>query len=88
VPYLGAQAAFLKTEKLVCVCDDDFGYWELKDRLLEGVAAGLHATLPLMNLVQRLVVSHFLERGMAKSGADRRRTSAPRSGPRRSGSCG
>jgi len=60
VPYLGAQAAFLKTEKLVCVCDDDFGYWELKDRLLEGMAAGLHATLPLMNLVQRLVVSHFL----------------------------
>jgi pimeloyl-ACP methyl ester carboxylesterase len=60
VPYLGAQAAFLKTDKLVCVCDDDFGYWELKDRLLEGVAAGLHATLPLMNLVQRLVVSHFL----------------------------
>ena len=60
VPYLGAQAAFLKTEKLVCVCDDDFGYWELKDRLLESVGAGLHATLPLMNLVQRLVVSHFL----------------------------
>jgi len=66
VPYLGAQAAFLKTEKLVCVCDDDFGYWELKDRLLEGVAAGLHATLPLMNLVQRLVVSHFLGRAYGK----------------------
>jgi pimeloyl-ACP methyl ester carboxylesterase len=60
VPYLGAQAAFLRVEKLVCVCDDDFGYWELKDRLLERVATGLHAALPLMNLVQRLVASHCL----------------------------
>ncbi|MHB8522815.1 MAG: hypothetical protein ACYDH9_18925, partial [Limisphaerales bacterium] len=60
VPYLGAKAPFLTEDKLVCVCSDDFGYWELKDRFLEGVGVGLHATLPLMNLVQRLVVSHFL----------------------------
>ena len=62
VPYLGAKPAFLPVENLVCVSDDDFGYWELKDRFLEGVGVGLHATLPLMNLVQRLVASHFLGR--------------------------
>jgi pimeloyl-ACP methyl ester carboxylesterase len=62
VPFEGAIPSFLSEENLVCVSDDDFGYWEFKDRLLEGVAAGLHATLPLMNLVQRLIASHFLGR--------------------------
>jgi pimeloyl-ACP methyl ester carboxylesterase len=60
VPYPGAKPPFLTEDKLICVCSGDFGYWELKDRLLEGMGVGLHATLPLMNLVQRLVTSHFL----------------------------
>ena len=62
MPYLGGKPPFLTDERLVCVSADDFGYWELKDRFLEGIGAGLHATLPLMNLVQRLVASHFLGR--------------------------
>jgi len=28
------------TRDWFCVCDDDFGYWEFKDRFLEGVGAG------------------------------------------------
>jgi pimeloyl-ACP methyl ester carboxylesterase len=57
VPYLGARAKFIPTEQVVCVTPDDFSFWEFKDRLLGNT--GLHSSLPNMNLVQRLVVSHF-----------------------------
>ena len=57
VPYLGARASFIPTEELVCVIPKDFGFSEIKDKLLE--RTGFHSTLPNMNLVQRLVVSHF-----------------------------
>ena len=59
VPYLGAACAFIPKEKIVCVTPAEFGYWELKDRLLEG-PVGLHGMLPAMNLIHRLIVSHFL----------------------------
>ena len=59
VPYLGARCAFIKPEKLICVTDDDFGYWELADRALEG-PVGLHGMLPKMNLIHRLTVSHLI----------------------------
>lgn len=57
VPYLGARTKFIPTEEVVCVAPEDFGFWEFKDRLLE--KTGFHSTLPSMNLVQRLVVSHL-----------------------------
>ena len=60
VPYLGARASFIPNEEVVCVTPDDFGFWEFKDRLLE--KTGFHSSLPNMNLVQRLVVSHFKDR--------------------------
>lgn len=60
VPYLGARAGFIPTEQVVCVAPDDFGFWEFRDRLLE--KTGFHSSLPNMNLVQRLVVSHFKDR--------------------------
>ena len=66
VPYHGARANFIPTEEVVCVSDNDFGYWELKDRALEAAGVGLHATLPLMNLVQRLVASHFAGKKQGK----------------------
>ena len=63
VPYRGARPAFLPQDALVCVTDDDFGYWEIRDRLLEHGAFGksvtLHSLLPAMNVVQRLVVCHL-----------------------------
>ncbi len=59
VPYAGARVPFLAAEHLVCVCDADFGYWEIRDRVLEGPLATLHGLLPSMNLVQRLVVAHL-----------------------------
>lgn len=63
VPYEGAVPPFLKAENLVCLTDDDFGYWELRDRFLERGVAGknvsLHSMLPAMNVVEKLVVQHF-----------------------------
>jgi len=57
VPYLGARASFIPTEEVVCVIPKDFGFSEIKDKLLE--RTGFHSALPNMNLVQRLVVSHL-----------------------------
>jgi hypothetical protein len=60
VPYLGARAGFIPPEEVVCLTPDDFSFWEFKDRLLE--KTGFHSSLPGMNVVQRLVVSHFKDR--------------------------
>jgi len=60
VPYSGAQCAFVPRNQIICVTPSDYGFFEIKDRVLDGI--GLHANLPNMNLVQRLVISHFLER--------------------------
>jgi lecithin:cholesterol acyltransferase len=57
VPYLGAKSSFISKEKLVCVKDDDFD-WEWIDSSTESLI-GLHGSLPLMSLVQKLVISHF-----------------------------
>jgi len=38
VPYLGGKPPFLTDERLVCVCDDDFGYWELRTAFWKGSA--------------------------------------------------
>ena len=63
VPYESALPSFLRAEDLVCVTDDDFGYWELRDRLLErgafGKSVSLHSMLPAMNVVAKLVVCHL-----------------------------
>ena len=59
VPYLGARAKFIPTEQLVCVTPSDFSFWEFRDRLLE--QTGFHSSLPNMNLVHRLIVSHLKE---------------------------
>jgi hypothetical protein len=73
VPYEAAVPPFLGAENLVCVADDDFGYWELRDRLLErgvaGRSVGLHSMLPVMNVVEKLVVCHLkAEAGQPGSG--------------------
>lgn len=57
VPYLGARTSFIPTNQVVCVTPADFGFWEFKDKLIE--KGGFHSSLPNMNLVQRLVVSHL-----------------------------
>lgn len=72
VPYRGARSAFVPLESIVCVSDDDFGYWEISDKLLEKVGVGLHGMLPEMNLVRKLVVAHLKgdanEKGRAHPG--------------------
>lgn len=58
VPLAGAVPTFLEPRHLVCVETGDFTLGEIGDRLLRA-GTGLHAALPSMNLVQRLVVSLF-----------------------------
>jgi hypothetical protein len=66
VPYLGAQSGFMNPKQIVCVTPKDYAFFEIKDRILNSV--GLHANLPNMNLVQRLVATHFLQRKQGKLG--------------------
>lgn len=54
VPFEGAIPKFLKEENLVLVTPDDYGYWEIQDRLLTK-AAGFHGILPNMNMLHRLI---------------------------------
>ena len=58
VPYPGAVPSFLDPANLVCLSPEDFGYWEVGDRLL-GKVTTLHAFLPNMNVVHRLITAHF-----------------------------
>ena len=64
VPYLGARAKFIPTEQVICLTPSDFSFWEFRDRLLE--QTGFHSALPNMNLVHRLIVSHFKEQAFGE----------------------
>lgn len=59
VPFSAAEPPFLPTCKLVCVSSDDFGYFEIRDRLIRGLT-NLHSMLPSMNRVIKLSV-RFLD---------------------------
>jgi pimeloyl-ACP methyl ester carboxylesterase len=61
VPFEGAVPRFLALENLVCVTPDDYGYWEVADRVLS-FQAGFHGIMPNMDLLHRLIVSHFTGR--------------------------
>ena len=58
VPFEGALPTFLDESDIVCVTPDDFGYWELQDKALAGLA-GLHGILPNMNMLHRMLVRFF-----------------------------
>ncbi len=58
VPFDGAVPFFLDKENLVCVSPDDFGYWEVQDKLTTSVA-GFHGILPNMDMLHRLIVRHL-----------------------------
>src|SRR5262249_11847419 len=58
VPFLGAVPPFLGLENLVCVTPDDFGYWEVQDKLTTQIA-GFHGILPNMDMLHRLIVRHL-----------------------------
>lgn len=74
VPFEGAIPKFLKLENLVCVSPDDFGYWEIQDKVLTGIA-GLHGILPNMNMLHRMIVRFF------KDTPDRRKNTWGRPAP-------
>lgn len=58
VPFRGAVPRFLEASNLVSVRPADLGYFEWGDKALLR-AAGFHATVPQINLTQRLVVTHL-----------------------------
>lgn len=61
VPLLGAVPKFLQPENLVCITPDDYGYWEVQDKLTSKVG-GFHGILPNMNMLHRMLVRHFTGR--------------------------
>ena len=60
VPFEGALPLFLDETDIVCVCPEDFGYWELEDKVLTRFA-GFHGILPNMNMIHRLLVRFFTD---------------------------
>ncbi len=62
VHFKGAVPEFLPYESLVCVTPEDYGYWELVDKVTTK-AAGFHGILPNMNMVHRMLVRHFTGKG-------------------------
>lgn len=60
VPFEGALPLFLKDTDIICVSPEDYGYWELEDKLLARVA-GFHGILPNMNMIHRLLVRFFTD---------------------------
>jgi len=61
VPFEGALPRFLPLGKIICVTPDDYGYWEVQDRVVSK-AAGFHGILPNMDMLHRLIVRHFTGR--------------------------
>ncbi len=61
VPFEGAVPKFLSEENLVCVTPEDFGTWEVQDRVISSVA-GFHGILPNMDMLHRMMVAHFTGR--------------------------
>jgi pimeloyl-ACP methyl ester carboxylesterase len=61
VPFAGACPTFIPRERIVCVTPDDYGYWEVQDRLVSK-AAGFHGILPNMDMLHRLLVRFFTGR--------------------------
>jgi hypothetical protein len=57
VPFAGARCAFIPEQQVVCLAPEDFGFWELGDKLLSEL--GFHSALPNMNVAIRLVISHL-----------------------------
>lgn len=58
VPFAGAIPPFLKEENLVLVTPDDYGYWEVQDKVFTK-ASGFHGILPNMNMLHRMIVRFF-----------------------------
>lgn len=67
VPYWAAVPPFLARESLIAVSDDEFGYWELRDKLIAATVSTLHGFLPAMNNVIKLLTA-FLQADAGKKG--------------------
>lgn len=61
VPLEGAMPGFLGRENVVCVTPDDYGYWEVQDRVVSSVA-GFHGIVPNMDMLHRLIVRFLADR--------------------------
>jgi hypothetical protein len=62
VPFEAALPNFLALENIVCVTPEDYGYWEVQDKVVSGIA-GFHGIMCNMDMLHRLIVRHFTGRG-------------------------
>lgn len=74
VPFDGAIPKFLKENNLILVTPDDYGYWEVQDRLTTKIA-GFHGILPNMDMLHRLIARFLTD------GADNHNNTWGRSAP-------
>lgn len=58
VPFEAALPNFLELENIVCVTPEDYGYWEVQDKVVSGIA-GFHAIICNMDMLHRMIVRHF-----------------------------
>jgi pimeloyl-ACP methyl ester carboxylesterase len=61
VPFEAALPNFLALENIVCVTPEDYGYWEVQDKVFAGVA-GFHGIMCNMDMLHRMIVRHFTGR--------------------------
>jgi pimeloyl-ACP methyl ester carboxylesterase len=61
VPFEAALPNFLGLENIVCVTPEDYGYWEVQDKVVAGVA-GFHAIMCNMDMLHRMIVRYFTGR--------------------------
>ncbi len=61
VPFEAALPSFLELKNIVCVTPDDYGYWEVQDKVVASVA-GFHAIIANMDMLHRMIVRHFTGR--------------------------
>jgi len=61
VPFEAALPTFIPPEKVVCVTPDDYGYWEVQDKIFSSMS-GFHGILPNMDMLHRLIVRHLTGR--------------------------
>ena len=58
VTFEAAVPNFLDISNIVCVTPEDYGYWEVGDKLAASVA-GFHGILCNMDMLHRMIVRHF-----------------------------
>ena len=58
VPFEGALPEFISRDAVICVTPEDYGYWEIQDKLTTDIG-GFHGLICNMDMLHRLIVRHL-----------------------------